>query len=54
MKRKAMLVASDTAVRAALMGLSKDQLPPINKIYDFSIVRAVSAELDATRWKPVA
>jgi NitT/TauT family transport system substrate-binding protein len=48
------LVASDLAVRAALMGLSRDQVPPVNKIYDFSIVRAVNAELDAGRWKPVA
>jgi hypothetical protein len=48
------LVASDLAVLAALMGLSRDQVPPVKKIYDFSIVRAVNAELDASRWKPVA
>ena len=48
------LIASDLAVRAALIGLSKDKIPPVEKIYDFSVVRAVSAELDASHWKPFA
>ena len=47
------LIASDLAVRAALIGLAKDKIPPVDKIYDFSIVRGVNAELDASRWKPV-
>jgi len=47
------LIASDLAVRANLIGLAKDQIPPVDKIYDFSIVRAVNAELDAAHWKPI-
>jgi NitT/TauT family transport system substrate-binding protein len=48
------LIASDLGVRAGLIGLAKDQIPPVSKIYDFSLVRAVNAELDASRWKPAA
>ncbi len=47
------LIAADLAIRAALADLPADKLPPIDKIYDFSIVRAVNAELDAAHWKPV-
>ena len=43
---------SDLEVRAALLGVSKDQIPPINQVYDFNLVRSVNAELDASRWKP--
>jgi ABC-type nitrate/sulfonate/bicarbonate transport system substrate-binding protein len=46
------VIASDLNIRAALINLPKDQIPPIAKIYDFSFVRAVNAELDASRWKP--
>jgi ABC-type nitrate/sulfonate/bicarbonate transport system substrate-binding protein len=46
------LIKSDIAVRAGLLGLTKDQLPPIDKIYDFSFVRSINAELNASRWKP--
>jgi NitT/TauT family transport system substrate-binding protein len=46
------LIAADLAVRADLIGLPKEKIPPIDKIYDFSLVRAINAELDATRWKP--
>jgi ABC-type nitrate/sulfonate/bicarbonate transport system substrate-binding protein len=48
------LIAGDLAVRAGLIGLPKDQIPPIDKVYDFSIVRAVNAELDASHWRPTA
>jgi ABC-type nitrate/sulfonate/bicarbonate transport system substrate-binding protein len=46
------LIAADLAVRANLIGVPKDKVPPIGKIYDFSLVRAVNAELDAAHWKP--
>jgi len=46
------LIASDLAVRAAMVGVPKDQIPPLDRIYDFSLVRAVNAELDASHWKP--
>lgn len=45
-------LASDLAVRAGLLDLPKEKVPPLDKIYDFSIVRAVNAELDASHWKP--
>jgi hypothetical protein len=44
--------AADLGVRAGLMNIPKDQLPPLDKIYDFSLVRSVNAELDASHWKP--
>ena len=45
-------MADDLAVRAALIGMPKEKIPPIDKVYDFSLVRSVNAELDAARWKP--
>ena len=39
-------------VRAGLLGIPKDKLPPVNKIYDFTLAHQVNAELDAGRWKP--
>ena len=47
------VIASDLAVRASLANLPKDQIPPSGKIYDFTLVRQVNAELDAAHWKPV-
>jgi ABC-type nitrate/sulfonate/bicarbonate transport system substrate-binding protein len=44
--------AADLDVHAGLMKISRDQLPPLDKIYDFALVRSVNAELDASRWKP--
>lgn len=46
------LIASDLDVRAGLLGIDKATIPPIGKIYDFHIVRAVNAELNAAHWKP--
>lgn len=45
-------VMPDLAVRAALLGMPKDKIPPINKIYDFTLAHQVNAELDASHWKP--
>jgi ABC-type nitrate/sulfonate/bicarbonate transport system substrate-binding protein len=44
----------DLAVRAQLLNIPKAQIPPIDKVYDFSIARAVNAELDRSRWRPTA
>ena len=44
--------APDLDVRASLINLPKDKIPPIDKIYDFSVVHAVNSELDAKHWKP--
>jgi ABC-type nitrate/sulfonate/bicarbonate transport system substrate-binding protein len=46
------LIASDLDVRTGLLGIDKTTIPPIGKIYDFHIARAVNAELDAAHWKP--
>jgi ABC-type nitrate/sulfonate/bicarbonate transport system substrate-binding protein len=46
------LIAADLAVRADLIGLPKDKIPPIEKIYDFTLARTINAELDAAHWKP--
>jgi NitT/TauT family transport system substrate-binding protein len=46
------LIQSDLNVRAGLLNIPKDQVPPIAKVYDFSLVRAINAELDKSRWKP--
>jgi ABC-type nitrate/sulfonate/bicarbonate transport system substrate-binding protein len=45
-------IAADLGVRANLIGLPKEKIPAIDRIYDFSLVRAVNAELDASHWKP--
>jgi ABC-type nitrate/sulfonate/bicarbonate transport system substrate-binding protein len=46
------LLAADLAIRASLIGLPRESIPPIENVYDFSLARAVNAELDAARWKP--
>jgi ABC-type nitrate/sulfonate/bicarbonate transport system substrate-binding protein len=45
-------ILPDLTVRAGLLGMTKDQIPPVNKIYDFTLVHQVNAELDASHWKP--
>jgi NitT/TauT family transport system substrate-binding protein len=44
----------DLAVRAQLLNIPKTQIPPIDKVYNFSIAQSVNAELDRTRWRPTA
>jgi NitT/TauT family transport system substrate-binding protein len=39
-------------VRGELLGISKDKLPPLDKVFDFSLVEEVNRELDAQGWKP--
>lgn len=46
------VIVPDLTVRAGLLGLTKDQIPPVNKIYDFTLAHQINAELDASRWKP--
>lgn len=41
-------------VKAGLMNVAPDKIPPVDKIYDFTLVRSINAELDAARWKPTA
>jgi hypothetical protein len=42
----------ELAVRGELIGLAPDKLPPPDKVYDFSLMREIVAELEATNWKP--
>jgi NitT/TauT family transport system substrate-binding protein len=46
------LIQSDLAVRASLLNFPKEQIPPISKVYDFSLIRQINKELDASHWKP--
>ncbi len=48
------LIRSDVELRTSLNNVPKDQVPPLDKIYDFRPLRAASAQLDAERWKPSA
>jgi NitT/TauT family transport system substrate-binding protein len=40
----------DTAMRAAVNGV--DQVPPVDQIYDYSVVKEVAQALTASGWKP--
>ena len=39
-------------VRAEIINVPKDKIPPLEKIYDFSIVREATQELQREGWKP--
>jgi hypothetical protein len=45
-------ILPDLNIRASLINMPKDQIPPVNKIYDFTLAHQVNAELDASHWKP--
>lgn len=44
--------ARELAVRADLLEMQPDKVPPPEKVYDFSLIREVTAELAASGWKP--
>jgi NitT/TauT family transport system substrate-binding protein len=44
--------ARELAVRAEVFGIASDKVPPVAKVYDFSIVRDVIRELTSSNWKP--
>lgn len=46
------LLRADLEVRASLIDVPKDKIPPLDRIYDYSIVHAANAELDAAHWVP--
>jgi NitT/TauT family transport system substrate-binding protein len=46
------VIVPDLEVRAGLLDIPKDQIPPVNKIYDFTLAHQINAELDASHWKP--
>jgi NitT/TauT family transport system substrate-binding protein len=47
------LQRQEADVRAELVNLPKDKIPPLEKIYDFSIARDASRELQREGWKPI-
>jgi NitT/TauT family transport system substrate-binding protein len=44
--------ARDLTVRAELLDIKPETIPPVEKIFDFSIIREVVAELKAQNWRP--
>ena len=39
-------------MRATMANVAPDKIPTVERTYNFSLVRAIEAELDATHWKP--
>lgn len=48
------VLRKDMEVRAAILEIPKDQIPPISRAYDYRFVRQVNAELDRAHWTPTA
>ena len=46
------LIRSDLDVRALLLAMPRETVPPIDAIYDFAPLRAAEADVNAARWKP--
>jgi ABC-type nitrate/sulfonate/bicarbonate transport system substrate-binding protein len=44
--------AKELTVRAELLGVTPEKIPPPEQVYDFSIIREVIRELDAAAWRP--
>ena len=44
--------AKELTVRAELLGVPADKIPPPEAVYDFSIIREVIRELNAEAWRP--
>lgn len=44
--------AKELAIRAELLKVPPDKVPPIEKVYDFSMIKEVVAELQQSEWKP--
>jgi ABC-type nitrate/sulfonate/bicarbonate transport system substrate-binding protein len=46
------VIRADLDVRASLLSMPRDAVPPIDAIYDFAPLRAAMADLNASGWKP--
>ena len=46
------LQRQEATLRAELIQFPKDKIPPLDKLYDFSIAKEVWSELNAQGWKP--
>lgn len=44
--------AKELGVRAELLNVPQDKVPPPEQVYDFSIIREVIKELEAENWRP--
>jgi NitT/TauT family transport system substrate-binding protein len=44
----------ELAVRGEVLDIPKDKILPPEKIYDFTLIEAVTKELEAARWKPTS
>lgn len=44
--------ALDTALRASMLGVPKDRVPPAASVFDFSFADKANAELAAAHWQP--
>lgn len=42
----------DLKIRASLIGLPNDRIPPLSQVYDYSVAREATAQLDASGWTP--
>jgi NitT/TauT family transport system substrate-binding protein len=47
------LQRQDVQVRSALIGVKKGRVPPLSKIFDFSMAKEVNRSLAAAGWKPI-
>jgi NitT/TauT family transport system substrate-binding protein len=45
-------IKEDLDVRALLLNMARETVPPVEAIYDFGPIRAALAEVRASRWKP--
>jgi NitT/TauT family transport system substrate-binding protein len=46
------LIRADLDVRAILLSMPRESVPPIDAIYNFAPLRAAEADVNASRWKP--
>lgn len=46
------LIKTDLKVRATILNIDPGRVPPINAIYDYALTRKVTAQIDASGWKP--
>jgi ABC-type nitrate/sulfonate/bicarbonate transport system substrate-binding protein len=46
--------AGEAEIRAALLKLPKDKIPPLKSMFDFTFVRKANKSLDAEGWKPTS
>ncbi len=46
------LIKKDFAVRAAILNIPPENIPPVERVYDYGPLREVEAEFAASGWKP--